>query len=353
MRDFFLKMKEKIWLILAVFTFVAFLFSLIYSFFNPLFFQAKARVLIVQHLRPDFDALATLQAQERLARNFRVFIESQSFMNKVLIANTNIWDTFGNEVHDRLKKWQETIKGRATPEGVLEIKSKSSDPDQAWQIASGITFVLFEHGKDYHGGGDLVTFQLLDSPQVSDAFWATFSLYFPRILGLAFIAWLLIYLISFPWKSKHPFHVPDMKIEEKEWPPLLSREKKEERGLASIKAEMPPIYSSEKEGKIFTLEEAETKPSHSSREELKGDGIETKKKESNLQEPKFWLDQFLQEQQKETFASNNVSSKTSPLKNKKDYPQPRRHLRAGAEILYERSPKTDLYDIANGRKGFV
>ncbi len=347
MRNFFLSIKEKIWLILAVFFLAALIFSSIYSFFNPLFFQAKVRVLIVQHLRPDFDALTTLQAQERLAKNFQVFIESQNFMDKVLRANTNIWDSFGNEDNDRIKKWQKAIKGKATREGILEIKARSVDPDQAWQIASAITFVLFQNGKDYHGGGDLVTFRLLDPPRVSDAFWLTLSMYFPRILGLAFLAWLLIYIVSYPWKPKHFLHAPDMKMEEK----------KEAEKPAEIKPEAPLVLPSKEEPKIFTPKEPEAHIKQPPMEELKQEKTKAIKKENNLQEPKFWLDQFLQEQQKEEMSakaaqesrSNKINEDTQLEKNH----QPRAHLRAGAEILYERPDKIDLYDIAEGNGDFA
>ncbi|MEK7158776.1 MAG: Wzz/FepE/Etk N-terminal domain-containing protein [Patescibacteria group bacterium] len=144
------------------------LFALVVSLLLPQEYRSTARLLVIQLQSPSLDAYAASKSSERLAQTLSRVVSTDSFYHQVAIANPAVQSPYLDHSEKRRKAWIRSVEVSQVPEtGILEISAYDKDRVQSALLAQTVSFVLTQHGADYHGGGDQVIIREIDPPLAS------------------------------------------------------------------------------------------------------------------------------------------------------------------------------------------
>lgn len=188
--------KQTIFSIVLVFLF----FSLILNVIQPLKYESKSNLLVLQDLSSNFDPYSASKSNEYLSNILAKVTASEVFFGEVLNAGFNIdADYFSDSIDKKLKTWKQTVSAAAVNDtGIIAISIYHPDQYQAEQIARAVNYTLKTKNSQFHGGGDNVTVKIIDEPIVSK--WPVkpnLPLNAVLALVLGFIS-ALLYVYAFP-----------------------------------------------------------------------------------------------------------------------------------------------------------
>jgi capsular polysaccharide biosynthesis protein len=207
--DFIKLIKKKKGTFLTI-TFFAVMLTLLVSLINPLNYEAKSRLLLIQN-SGDSDPYILSRSNEYLSGLLAEVVHSGSFFDLVLASPYDIdKNHFSGNYNKQLKKWNETVNTKTYSDtGIIEINIYHTSPYQAQQIALAVNNILITNNASYQSG-NTVKINIIDQPLVS-----TYPVQ-PNLImnsGLAVIGGLLFslfYVYLFPeerydfklWSSK-------------------------------------------------------------------------------------------------------------------------------------------------------
>lgn len=162
------KILRKNWEIIALVVGISVVLALIVSLVSPFQYSATTKILIIQKQSGNLDAYTANKSAERIGQNLSNIINTSSFYNEVLAANSGLQSKFPEDSVERMKLWDKNVKVNVIPEtGILEINAYDTDRDFASQLVRAIAYVLVNKGAEYHGGGNDVEIKIVDDVFVS------------------------------------------------------------------------------------------------------------------------------------------------------------------------------------------
>jgi len=143
-------------------------FALVLSLVQPLQYRAAMRLLIIQSTSPTLDAFTAVKSSEKVGKNLGRVIGSSSFLERVLLANPKIDQSyFPHDERKRRRIWTRTVESAVAPEtSVMEVSVYHALPSQAYAIAEGLGNVLVRDTREYTGSYD-ISVKVIDPPLVS------------------------------------------------------------------------------------------------------------------------------------------------------------------------------------------
>jgi len=139
------------------------------TFIQPLKYEAKSRLLIVQNIS-GVDPYTVSKSNQYLSSLFSQVAYSNSFFE--LVTSSNNFDIdrsyFTDNYKKQMKIWQKTISAKSNDAGIIEISIYHPNTYQAKQIALGVNDVLINQGFNYQGGDQSIKIKIIDQPLVSD-----------------------------------------------------------------------------------------------------------------------------------------------------------------------------------------
>lgn len=220
-------------------------------------YESQAKLIVVFN-QENMDIYTAAQTSNYIANVLAEVIYSKSFMDNVLASNFNLQDNFGFGAEKRLKNWHKTVKTEILEnKGIILISVLHSDKNQANQLAQAISYTLITKHQLYHGSGDRISLNIIDSPVVSDE-WAQPKVLQNTLLGL--LAGLLIgfaLVIIFPeqkmleyikggWRQRK--NQPQMKTTEPDEEIVLTPE--DFASLSATQDEQKPAEAADKDQTI-------------------------------------------------------------------------------------------------------
>ena len=167
MMNFFYRLSHRAHFLILC-TLLGGLFALVVSLLLPQEYRSTARLLVIQLQSPSLDAYAASKSSERLAQTLSRVVSTDSFYHQVAIANPAVQSPYLDHSEKRRKAWIRSVEVSQVPEtGILEISAYDKDRVQSALLAQTVSFVLTQHGADYHGGGDQVIIREIDPPLAS------------------------------------------------------------------------------------------------------------------------------------------------------------------------------------------
>ncbi len=139
------------------------------TFSQPLKYEAKSRLLIVQNIA-GVDPYTVSKSNQYLGSLFSQVVNSNSFFS--LVTSSNNYDIdkgyFSDNYRDQMKIWQKTVTAKSNDSGIVEISIYHPNAYQAKQIALGVNDALINQGFNYQGGDQSIKIKIIDQPLVSD-----------------------------------------------------------------------------------------------------------------------------------------------------------------------------------------
>lgn len=140
------------------------------TFLQPLKYEAKSRLLIVQNVA-GIDPYTISKSNQYLSNLFAQVVHSNSFFD--LVTNSNNFDVdkgyFQTTYKKQMEIWEKTISANSLNDtGIIEISIYHPNPYQAKELALAANDVLINQGFNYQGGGDNIKVKIIDQPLVSD-----------------------------------------------------------------------------------------------------------------------------------------------------------------------------------------
>jgi capsular polysaccharide biosynthesis protein len=161
------KSIQKNWEIVALITGIAVVATLVIAVVSPFQYQATSKVLIIQNQLANLDAYTSTKSAEKIGQNLSEVVSSTTFYNEVIKANPRVAMEFSSDEVQRRKEWKKDVEASIVPEtGILEISAYNTDKRISAEMAQTVTAVLISKGREYHGGGDTVTMQIIDDVYV-------------------------------------------------------------------------------------------------------------------------------------------------------------------------------------------
>lgn len=160
------KRKANVFSICLVF----FIFGLVLTFSQPLRYESKSRLLIIQNVSGS-DPYTISKSNQYLSGLFAQVIYSNSFLD--LVTNSQGFDVdknyFQTSYKQQMKLWNKTVAARSLGDtGIIEISVYHTNPYQAKQLALAVNNVLINQSFNYQGSGENVKVKVIDQPLVSD-----------------------------------------------------------------------------------------------------------------------------------------------------------------------------------------
>ncbi len=159
-------MENKFAFVFFVLIFI--LISCILSVLQKSEHSSTARVLIIQEQNQNLDAYIASKASESISKTLKDAIMSSSFRNNVLSQYPE--ETVFNFVGEQKKRkaWQKAVDVKIIPNtSILQIKTYNKSPLYSEKLANNVISVLLEKHREYHGGGESIRLQIVDSPVTS------------------------------------------------------------------------------------------------------------------------------------------------------------------------------------------
>ncbi len=162
------KILRKNWEIVALIVGISIVLALIISLVSPFQYSATTKILIIQKQMTNLDAYTATKSAEKIGKNLSNIINTSSFYNEVIEANTNLQYKFPQDAVERRKSWEKNVEINVVPEtGILEINAYDIDRGFASQLVRAIAYVLVSKGAEYHGGGSDVEIKVVDDVFIS------------------------------------------------------------------------------------------------------------------------------------------------------------------------------------------
>jgi capsular polysaccharide biosynthesis protein len=161
-----LKERQKtIWSFIVIFLII----SLIFSFSQPLKYNSKSKLLVLQSASGT-DPYTVSKSNEYLGNLFSQVVYSSSFFDLVTSSQFNIdKDYFTNNSAKQMKIWEKTVSAKSQGDtGIVSITVYHPDPYQVQQISLAINDVLMNKNFNYQGLGNLVKVNVIDQPIISN-----------------------------------------------------------------------------------------------------------------------------------------------------------------------------------------
>jgi capsular polysaccharide biosynthesis protein len=199
-----LKRRKKVvfyaWLIFLILGSIA-------TFSQPLKYEVKSRLLIVQNIS-NTDPYTISKSNQYLSSLLSQVVYSNSFFN--LVTNPNSFDIdqnyFSNDYSKQMKIWAKTISASSNDAGIIEISIYHPNPYQAKQIALGVNDVIINKGFNYQSANENVQIKVIDQPLTSN-YPVKPNLFFNFLaFSLLGIIGGLMYLYFFPNKKIFSFY---------------------------------------------------------------------------------------------------------------------------------------------------
>ena len=161
----------------VVFTAVFFgIVSFAVSAFQDQEYETTGRLLILPGGNLELDAFSASRAGERLGGILIEVIHSNTFLDAVLFSEvtlrdgtrSSVFDDYGENLKDRLKKWRERVELEVSPaSGILSIKVYHKQPEEAQKTMRAIMDTVEKSGDKFFAGQG-VTIQLVDNASTSN-----------------------------------------------------------------------------------------------------------------------------------------------------------------------------------------
>ncbi len=140
------------------------------TFLQPLKYEAKSRLLIVQNVA-GIDPYTVSKSNQYLSSLFAQVVHSNSFFD--LVTNSSNFDIdksyFQSTYKKQMEVWEKSIAASSLNDtGIIEISIYHPNPYQAKELALAANDVLINQGFNYQGGGDNIKVKIIDQPLVSD-----------------------------------------------------------------------------------------------------------------------------------------------------------------------------------------
>ncbi len=237
----FLAILKKHWKTLLTTAVVGALFGLLVSVAMPVKYQANMQMLILQRYAFARDAYTASKSIEYLSNVFGEAVYSQNFIDEVLGSGYRINNTFSPNPERRKKQWKSIVKAKVSRDtGILTVAVIHRSPDQAQQITEAILSILSTKGDQYHGEGDRVKIQVLDSPSLSQYVAQ------PNVPANTLAAVVLALLIAFTaLASGKEFEITPRTIKNLFFPPSFASGELRRAGPLDDSIEKFPEYPSE------------------------------------------------------------------------------------------------------------
>jgi len=195
----------------------------IFTFSQPLKYNSKSSVLVVQGFAPGTDQYAVSKSNEYIGNILAKVISSNLFYNDVISSGFNINKNYFskiNNINREMDKWRKTVQARAISDtGIIDIKIYHPDKQQLDQVAMAVNFILQSKHGQYHGLGSKVAIKIIDKPIIS--IWPTK----PNIILNLLLAAIAGLIVSFYYI--YLFHEKAFNL--KLWPEFNVRRTKEKK----------------------------------------------------------------------------------------------------------------------------
>lgn len=149
--------------------FMMFIFSLLFTFVQPLKYSTESSMMMVQSFNAGVDPYTVSKSNEYLSNVLSNVVLSGKFYDDVMASGFDIDQSyFKADPKKRMKNWTQTVSAKAVSDtGIINIGVYHVDKHQSSQIARAINFVLQTKHSDYHGSGSNVTIKIIDQPITS------------------------------------------------------------------------------------------------------------------------------------------------------------------------------------------
>jgi len=163
------QLLAKHWKTLATTLVAAALFGLVVSGLMPVKYRANMELLILQRYAFARDAYTASKSIEYLSAVFGEAIYSQNFIDEVLKSGFHIDNNFSANPQRMKKEWKDIVTAKVSRDtGILSVSVTHRSAQQAQQIAEAIVSIIETKGDQYHGEGDRVKIQTLDTPYLEE-----------------------------------------------------------------------------------------------------------------------------------------------------------------------------------------
>lgn len=144
------------------------LISCVLSLIQKNEYSSTAKILIIQEQNQNLDAYIASKASESISKTLKDAILSSSFRNSVLseYSDESAYNFIGEK--KKRKQWQKSVDAKIIPNtSILQIKTYDVSSFNSEKLLNNIISVLLEKHRDYHGGGDSIRLQIVDTPITS------------------------------------------------------------------------------------------------------------------------------------------------------------------------------------------
>lgn len=152
----FVKMFTRQWKLLLTAGVLVALLSLGVSLIAPLEYRADTEILILSLKQSGTDPLATSRAQERIAEQLALAVETDAFFEQVQ-GSGGLSDELramfpDDDPRKRRKRWQKSVDASALfGTSILTVSAYNTDREEAELLASQVAETVFKNGSEYVG----------------------------------------------------------------------------------------------------------------------------------------------------------------------------------------------------------
>jgi len=145
------------------------LITTVLTFIQPLRYEAKSRVLLLQYNGEATDPYNAAKSGQFISNLLAQVVTSNAFLNDVFESGYNIDKSyFGESNGEKLAQWNQTAFANVVGDtGIIEVKTFHTDKDQAEQINSAIINTIKTKSSAYYGRSQDISIKVIDEPIVS------------------------------------------------------------------------------------------------------------------------------------------------------------------------------------------
>lgn len=156
---------------IGIILFVFFLLAFIFTMLQPLTYEAKSKLLVIQSAPAGADPYALSRSNAYLSVVLADIVSTYSFYNEVMDGGFGAerrWLESDDNIDKTLKNWKKSVRVVSLGDtGAIEIKVVHQEKEQAKKIAEGIFGVLENKHMLFHGSGENVRIKTVDPAIVS------------------------------------------------------------------------------------------------------------------------------------------------------------------------------------------
>ncbi len=200
-KDFIQLLKKKKTTVITIIMFFV-IAGLIITLAQPLKYQAKSRLLILQPNTGN-DAYLTARSNEYIGGLISEVVYSGSFLDSLKNSNY-IFDRnyFGGSYKDSIKKWRKTISTKNSGDtGVINIEVFHTDPEEAKKISQAVNELIISGQSPYRFNSEQIKISIIDQP-ITSSFPVKPNLPLTFVLSIVFgLMTACSYVYFFPKES--------------------------------------------------------------------------------------------------------------------------------------------------------